>query len=954
MDILQYSDLDISRVREPFERIVTHLRSGDFRAADVKKLSGTPFYRAKLDHADRLLFRFARHSERTVLLLLEVIYGHAYNKSRFLNGAQIDDAKLEPVVDPLCDADSTGPAALKLNYVNIGNPHFHLLDKVLSFDDIQEEVIRLTPPLIVIGSAGSGKTALMIEKLKLLQGEALYVTLSPFLVENARNLYYANHYENDRVEVDFLSYKELLQTLLVHPGRELVFRDFEHWFARHRQASGIKDSHQLFEEFRGVLTGAPVDRPYLSRDAYMQLGVKQSIFFEKERAEAYTIFDKYLAFLNDSGCYDSNILSWQYLPNVRPAYDFVVIDEVQDLTNVQIYLILKHLRGAHNFILGGDANQIVHPNFFHWSQIKTLFYLQRDEDRREIIRILHTNYRNSPEVTDIANRLLLIKNARFGSIDRESNFLVRCISENKGEVTLLASTSEVLRSLNEKTRKSTRFAVIVLREEDKAAARQHFTTPLVFSIQEAKGLEYENIILLNFISSNSSEFLDIVEGVTIDQLQAEEMKYSRAKDKSDKSAEAYKFFINALYVAVTRAVRNLYVVERDHRHRLIELLSLKQASERVQIAMQESSKEDWQREARRLELQGKQEQAELIRRDLLGNQPVPWRVLTKTTLDELKKEALNPDHFNKQAKNQLFEYAIVYGAKPLIQELASLKYSWAISPSKADMDAVARKYRQDYYERSYPNLKRKIQLHGIDFRNPLNQTPLMIAAQMGIPDLVKALLSGGSDPELRDNWGRTAFQNSLRQAYLDKNYALAKIGHIYDLLAPSSLKVQVDGRLIKLDRSMMEFFLLQSMLSVFQEILREKIQWRIPAFETADFIFALEHFPEHVIPERRRIRSYITNVLSRNEVMRQDGANRKLFVRAARGFYLPNPRMEIQTGETWQNIYDVINLDALEQEKDNQNLQNLVRFIRKLMTQPFESSDGQDKKDSLAHENELF
>jgi hypothetical protein len=936
MDILQYSDLDISRVREQFERAVAHLRTGDFRAADVKKLTGTPFYRAKLDHADRLLFRFARHGERTVLLLLEVIYGHAYNKSRFLNGAQIDDEKLVPAADPLHDAEATGPEALKLNYVNFRNPRFHLLDKVLSFDEIQDEIFRLTPPLIIIGSAGSGKTALMIEKLKLLQGNALYVTLSPFLVENARNLYYANHYENDRVEVDFLSYRELLQTILVPPGRELVFRAFEQWFARHRQASGIKDAHQLFEEFRGVLTGAPVDRPCLSRDNYLDLGVRQSIFLEKERAEVYSIFEKYLAFLRDSGFYDSNILSWQYLPNARPAYDYVVIDEVQDLTNVQIYLILKHLRGVNNFMLGGDANQIVHPNFFHWSQIKTLFYLNRDEDKKEIIRILHTNYRNSPQVTEVANRLLLIKNARFGSIDKESNHLVRCISENKGEVTLLASTSDVLRSLNEKTRKSARFAVIVLREEDKATARQYFATPLLFSIQEAKGLEYENIILLNFVSNNSSEFQEIIEGVTADQLQLDEMKYSRAKDKSDKSAEAYKFFINALYVAATRAVQNLYVVERDHRHRLIDLLGLHQASERVHMAAQESSKEDWEREARRLELQGKQEQAELIRRDLLGNQPVPWKVLTQETLDELKKEALNPENFNKQAKNQLFEYAIVYSVKPLFRELAALKYSRAVSPGKSDLDAVVRKYRQDYYERSYPNLKRKIQLHGIDFRNPLNQTPLMISAQMGLPDLIKALLAGGADPELRDNWGRTPFQIALRQAYLDPNYAIEKIGPAYDLLAPSSLKVTVDGRLIKLDRTIMEFFLLQSMLSVFQEILRDKIQWRIPAFETGDFIFALEHFPENVIPERRRIRSYITNVLSRNEVMRNEGANRKLFVRVARGFYLPNPRMEIQTGERWQGIYDVINLDALEREKDNKNLQNLVRFIRKLMTRPLE------------------
>ena len=81
-------------------------------------------------------------------------------------------------------------------------------------------------------------------------------------------------------------------------------------------------------------------------------------------------------------------------------------------------------------------------------------------------------------------------------------------------------------------------------------------------------------------------------------------------------------------------------------------------------------------------------------------------------------------------------------------------------------------------------------------------------------------------------------------------------------------------------------------------------------------------------------------------MLREEGSNRKLFVRAARGFYLPNPRMEVQTGEQWQSIYDIIHLDTLEQEKDDRNLQNLVGFIRRLMSQPLQypDADSQSKK----------
>jgi predicted ribonuclease YlaK len=44
--------------------------------------------------------------------------------------------------------------------------------------------------------------------------------------------------------------------------------------------------------------------------------------------------------------------------------DFIVIDEVQDLTNAQLGLVLATLNKPGHFVLCGDSNQIVHPNFF--------------------------------------------------------------------------------------------------------------------------------------------------------------------------------------------------------------------------------------------------------------------------------------------------------------------------------------------------------------------------------------------------------------------------------------------------------------------------------------------------------------------------------------------------------------------------------------------------------------
>jgi len=139
-----------------------------------------------LDKSNRLLFSLYRYQNHTYILALECIAHHAYDKSRFLRrGGTLDESNIPPLDTP--DRAEAEPLA----YLNPQLSTFHLLNKVISFDDAQQAVYTLPPPCIVIGSAGSGKTALTLEKMKEVPGEVLYVTRSPYLVHTARNLYYA-------------------------------------------------------------------------------------------------------------------------------------------------------------------------------------------------------------------------------------------------------------------------------------------------------------------------------------------------------------------------------------------------------------------------------------------------------------------------------------------------------------------------------------------------------------------------------------------------------------------------------------------------------------------------------------------------------------------------------------------------------------------------------------------
>src|SRR6056297_887588 len=223
MNILYLNDIDYSKVKKQFNKTVEFLENNDFNSAEIKKLPGTDFYRAKLDYENRLLFKFARYNNQTYILLLEVIYNHNYEKSRFLRGAKIDESKLR---GPVNEAPVPAEDIIELNYVNPHSNRFHLLNKALSFDNIQQSVFTVKPPAVIVGSAGSGKTALTLEKIKQLKGDVLYVTLSPFLVDNSSTLYYSGNYINEKQNVDFLSFREFLETFRIISGQEVDFKNF--------------------------------------------------------------------------------------------------------------------------------------------------------------------------------------------------------------------------------------------------------------------------------------------------------------------------------------------------------------------------------------------------------------------------------------------------------------------------------------------------------------------------------------------------------------------------------------------------------------------------------------------------------------------------------------------------------------------------------------------------------
>ncbi len=902
MRFLTYEGLVPGDLAPRLERLQAAVERDDLAAIDLKKLGVAGLYRAKLSDRARLVLQFVQWQGQRAALALEILPNHEYEKSRFLRGARIDEGRIEDAHRP--EALEAGP----IKYLHPSRASFAMLDKPLSFDDVQDAALRHRPPLVLVGSAGSGKTAILLQQLRAAPGRVAYITESQWLAEAARGLYLAHAWDPGEQEADFLSYRQFLESIAVPDGRAVTFRDFTAFFERHRQKVSFTDAHRCFEELRGVITADA--RGLLGRDEYLALGVRLSQFEPAQRELLYDVLLRYLEWLPTQGLYEPNLIAGRWVERAQPRYDFIAVDEVQDLTPVQLQLVLKTLSVPGSFVVAGDAHQVVHPNFFSWSKLKTLFWqgLGLAEDRD--VAVLAVSYRNAPAVTQTANRVLALKNVRFGSIDRESTTLLEPVPGEPGEVRGITTASQATAELDRKTRRSTQVAVIVLREEDKAAAREHFGTPLLFSVLEAKGLEYENVILFRVIAAERKLFAELAEGVQPADLDVSSLAYARSRDKADRSSEAYKFFVNALYVALTRAVKNVWLVEDDSRHPLLLLLGVPFDGQTLAAAVHDATLEDWQREAHRLETHGKLEQLEAIRNSVLRTSPTPWRTFDGPAMLELIDKALDPKGVSRRARDQLADALVFHPDNWATMELRQMNVG--IHRVMPDVDNPAlHRLLEGYETRGFRTVLENTEKYGLEYRSMYNLTPLMMAAFAGNAELVEALLRRGASCAARDHLGLMPLHWAMRRAAIDADVAKNRMGALWDLLAPPSFDVKVDERLIQIGREQGQYVVFHALLTNLWQS-HTTLEPKLVGLRTADLMGTMLALPEIVAKAYRKKRTYLTSMLAKNEIHATQARSRQLFQRRVHGSYYFNPGLavwvELPGGAArWTLVVDLLN-----------------------------------------------
>ena len=98
------------------------------------------------------------------------------------------------------------------------------------------------------------------------------------------------------------------------------------------------------------------------------------------------------------------------IQSARPLYDYVFIDEAQDLLPVAIRMCMKLVKDKRNVFLTADGNQSIYPSGFSWKQVESTL------DFRGRSTILRRNYRSTREIMDAVRPLL----AGSGQVDEDT------------------------------------------------------------------------------------------------------------------------------------------------------------------------------------------------------------------------------------------------------------------------------------------------------------------------------------------------------------------------------------------------------------------------------------------------------------------------------------------------------------------------------------------------------
>lgn len=450
--------------------------------------------------------------------------------------------------------------------------------------------IQKSNPFILSGIAGSGKTLStvnaipsMVKKIKNMgsKDKILYVTFSENLKESVKSKVMENYYEFNEY-IDIKTFEDVCteinykynnkkidrSKIITQNSYSKTFTKFLDWLHRTTRDNSIlkfikkyeKEKNLIYSEIFGILKGSMYsdwnreEQKIVNANDYINNTPKiiedYKIFAEEDRKVLYSITEKYNEWLLENGYYDINDIAFELQSLIKDKsinYEYVVVDEIQDFTEVQIYMLfllakeqeIYRKNKTRKIFLAGDPNQIINPTFFKIGRLRKLFYLNEYIYQNER---LNENFRNSINIMKMNNIVNKIINDKLPARKEEDRQFEITKNNKTGIVELVKATENNLKIIFNEIDASAKVALIVSDEEQKEILKEKYGCESAFTISEFKGKEFDNIIVYNILS----DYADI---------------YEEIYKKENLKEGHYSYYFNRFYVSITRANYNLVLIE---------------------------------------------------------------------------------------------------------------------------------------------------------------------------------------------------------------------------------------------------------------------------------------------------------------------------------------------------------------------------------------------------------
>ncbi|MCW5968929.1 MAG: ATP-dependent helicase [Blastocatellales bacterium] len=444
----------------------------------------------------------------------------------------------------------------------------------------QLEAIRNPYPLLIQGQAGSGKTVLLCHHMAARLDEdqrlskerkRLYLTYSERLVERAKldvehimKVIYASDVPPGQTE--FLTHENLLRKYVARdteqfsPLKRISWPEFRSQFLGERSN---QKPELVWHAIRSFFKGAcqPGVEPPLRLEHFERIPARQRPFDRRQFNDLYLVADQYQRWLRRNGYWDDLDLARAALNTLQAdanswgkIYSEVYCDEGQDLTLVD-YEVLIRLCKAHDdngmmrpgLVVAADPFQTIHPSGFRWSSVKDRIFGVIERTYGTQLSLLLTplaeNFRCTNEIVLLSNALLDLR-SRYSD---EAIPVQRPTGPDRGRP-LLVETRGLDSDLKSVLQRPSAGTAIVVADLDAKAELREQGVPddKLFTIVEAKGLEFENVIAWHLLDGHD----DLWSIITSEVVQISEASRIRLV-----------YYLNNVYVGVTRAIGQLVLLE---------------------------------------------------------------------------------------------------------------------------------------------------------------------------------------------------------------------------------------------------------------------------------------------------------------------------------------------------------------------------------------------------------